>query len=183
MRETEVKYKYESIGREALIQRCIEKGFRKIAEVQEIDKYYTLEGKDFFREDKALRLRQICDCSDEIVKWKITYKGPNMSAGGQDREELETDVQNGTVMEELLERIGCHIVAEIDKYRIYFKRDNVNICVDSVKNLGEYVEIEIIGSEKDGKDMYCMIQGILNEMSFAHVTKELKTYLELILDA
>lgn len=183
MRETEVKYKYESIEREVLLKRCIEKGFQRVAEVQENDKYYTLEGKDFFKEDKALRLRRIRGSSDEIGKWKITYKGPNMSAGGQDREELETDVQNGTVIEELLERIGCRIVAEVDKSRIYFKRENVNICVDSVKNLGEYVEIEIIGSEEDGKNTYCMIQDILNEMSLSHVAKELKTYLELILDA
>ena len=104
MRETEIKYCYKK-GERPLITSFLKKNrYTQKYQVYEKDTYYTYKDRNFLKEDIALRVRKVQKESVPI-QWKLTYKGPNMTSGGQDREELELQItENGDSLSKLLEK-------------------------------------------------------------------------------
>jgi len=59
-------------------------------------------------------------------------------------EEHETEVGSLEETEHILECLGMRKLVEIDKDRKFAKFENYNLCLDNVKNLGNFMEIEIV---------------------------------------
>ncbi len=180
VREIEVKYQYWDTDRTHIEQTCRKLGFVHIKTVTEHDIYYTPSGRNLLKEGTAFRLRSIME--GKSANWEITYKGPNLSPGGQDREELEVAVQNnGALLPRILEHVGFIKLAEIHKTRAYFHHKDITICIDSVVNLGEYLEVEILGTEESSEEVYNKIGSIIDAFGLAHMENEPRTYLEMLL--
>jgi adenylate cyclase class 2 len=76
----------------------------------------------------------------------LTYKGPPRPDGiFKTREEMETRLEDGAVMLQVLERIGMCVCFRYQKYRREFALDGVHVAVDETP-IGNYVEFE--GSEE-----------------------------------
>ncbi|MBN1568476.1 MAG: class IV adenylate cyclase [Acidobacteria bacterium] len=85
----------------------------------------------------------------------LTFKGSPLAEGiFKTREELETGIEDGATLIQILERIGMQVGFRYQKYRREFLLDEVHVAVDETP-IGNYVEFE--GSENS-------IQGLAHRM-------------------
>jgi adenylate cyclase class 2 len=76
----------------------------------------------------------------------LTFKGPARQEGiFKTREELETELDNGAAMLQVLSRIGMRVCFQYQKYRQEYGLDGVRVAIDETP-IGNYVEFE--GSEE-----------------------------------
>jgi adenylate cyclase, class 2 len=87
----------------------------------------------------ALRIRM------ESGKSRVTFKGPVQPSTMKVREEVETVVGDGQVLQRIFEELGLRVWFRYEKYREEFSYDDVIIAIDETP-VGTYVEIE--GSER-----------------------------------
>jgi adenylate cyclase, class 2 len=72
----------------------------------------------------------------------LTFKGPPRQEGiFKAREELETQIEDGATLIQILEAIGMRIGFRYQKYRREFARNEVHVAVDETP-IGNYVELE-----------------------------------------
>lgn len=120
-------------------------GYDIVETLIETDSYYDDSNGLIRKSDSALRIR----CTeDEITgnkKSVVTFKGPKMDNKSMTRQEAETEVGDGKVLNEILEALGFSSVEpKVIKHREQFKRDFLNACLDRVEGLGDFLELEIL---------------------------------------
>lgn len=103
---------------------------------EENDLYFNHPSRDFGKTDEALRLRLVNG------RCKITYKGPKLSNETKARIEHETGIEDVEVFSLILNSLGFVKSGEIKKHRELYKLGDMEITLDSVDGLGEFVEIE-----------------------------------------
>lgn len=148
--EVEVKLKIED--KEQVKEKLVQLGFSEGELVAETDVYYTVAHHDFAGLDEALRIRNIENQRTKESTSVITYKGAKMDNKSMTRKELETEVGDADVCKEIFENIGFCPVPPVEKRRQYLQKENVTACVDEVKNLGDYLELEIIVDIEEEKE-------------------------------
>jgi len=142
--------------------------------IHEHDIYYNAPHRDFGATDEALRVRYT---NDHAV---ITYKGAKLAKYGlKAREELNTAVESGEVFEQILVRLGFVKTAEVNKWRENYRLGTASISLDSVDELGTFVEIEVM-TDLDGPDATKQITTLAKEMGIIG-EPILASYLELLL--
>lgn len=98
-------------------------------------------------EGENIRLRRVVQNTGEFFGY-LAYKTPlDSSAEFLSREELETRVDDPNVMLEILARLGYEIIDRIMKTRKQYKLGEINIGVDFVPGVGDFVEIEVGDNE------------------------------------
>lgn len=175
MQEIEAKLKIGADEKNKILDFCHKNNFVKHEPMVECDVYLSPGHKNIMKEDKALRVRRQGD------RWKLTYKEANRSKLIQDREEIELEVDDGKKLLQIFEKLDFCSILEVYKERTYYTKENISICMDDVRGLGEYAEIEILDSEKSAGGDEKQIWRILEEMGLGKVQTERKTYLELLL--
>ena len=83
----------------------------------------------------ALRIRM------ESGKSFVTFKGPVQPSIARVREELETIVNDGSMLVQILEALGFTVWFRYEKYREEFAVDDVIVAIDETP-VGTFVEIE-----------------------------------------
>ena len=172
MLEIELKVQVDALGpvREQLNTRNAQFSGR----IHEHDIYYNAPHRDFGTTDEALRVRYT---NDHAV---ITYKGAKRAKYGlKAREELNTAVESGEVFEQILVRLGFVKTAEVNKWRENYRLGNAAISLDSVDELGTFVEIEVM-TDLNGPDATNQINTLAKEMGIVG-EPILASYLELLL--
>jgi adenylate cyclase class 2 len=140
----------------------------------ERDVYYNAPHRDFGVTDEAVRVRY----TDEHAV--VTYKGAKIGVSGlKAREELNTAVESGEVFEAILDRLGFTRTAEVNKWREDYRLGNTVISLDSVEELGTFVEIEVL-AEHDDRIAAAQIEEISKEIG-VQGEPILASYLELVL--
>lgn len=181
MREVEVKAKYQPGQKAALITYLNEQGYRYMSHERQLDDYYNHPSRDFARTDEALRIRRVVDQEKYRELSILTYKGKNQSGYGQTREELECEIGSYPMMEQILKNLDFPLAAQVDKMRLVYQKDDISFCIDDVKGLGSYIEIEILVSEGMEEQACKRLRKIMEELSFVHPVVEERTYLDLLL--
>jgi adenylate cyclase class 2 len=172
MLEIELKVKVESLDPVRNNLKLYGAGFGEL--VHEHDIYYNAPHRDFGITDEALRVRY----TDRRAV--VTYKGAKRKdLMLKAREEINTAVESGPAFETLLHRLGFTKTAEVDKTREYYHLGTVSIALDTVRDLGTFVEIEVI-AEEGSKNTVDEI-GKIAEKIGAGGQPILASYLELIL--
>lgn len=96
----------------------------------------------FDTEDERLRVqRATLRVRSEGGKALLTLKGPVVPGLVKIREEHETVVADGAVLQTILEELGLHVWFRYEKYREEFSADDVVIAIDETP-VGVFVEIE-----------------------------------------
>jgi adenylate cyclase class 2 len=111
----------------------------------QIDTYFDHPSKVLVKERQYLRIRKSGDK-------KILAHHFCLGDGVNDECEVEMDKE--AEIEKLLERLGFPKLGVIDRSREQYKIRDFNICLDSIKGIGDLVEIELEvdrGSEKEAK--------------------------------
>jgi adenylate cyclase class 2 len=169
--EVEIKARVKDLGeiRERLLLRHASPSVR----LHERDVYYNAPDRDFASTDEALRLRYT---EEGCV---LTYKGPKIKDYRlKAREELNTGVESGNVTERILQRLGYVRVAEVEKTREYYDYRGALVCLDEVKDLGLYIEIE---AASDSQNPEGFVREIATELGIEG-EPILASYLELLLE-
>lgn len=155
-----------------IIDSIIKLGGKKISDLNEIDTYFNHPERDFAKTDEAFRLRKQND------KNKITYKGPKLSKKAKTRFESETSFEDYESMKVILEKLSFRETGVVEKNRTIYQYNGIDICIDRVKNVGDFVELEKMGEDKESieKELF-ELASQLNLSKF-----ETKSYLELLLE-
>jgi adenylate cyclase class 2 len=158
---------------ERVISSVIELGGREIYFTVQRDTYYRHPGRDFAHTDEALRIRE------EEGRSFITYKGPKLDADTKSREELEVPLVDPRDIGMLLLRLGFEPVAVVEKRRRGFLVGTLEVCIDEVKGLGHFLEVEAKGCE-DLEEGKARVLELLDTLGLDRM--ERKSYLELLLE-
>lgn len=92
-------------------------------------------------DEKLRRQRSTLRVRSEGGKSLLTYKGPAIPSLIKIRQEYETVVADGEMLNKILEELGLHCWFRYEKYREEFTNDDVVIAVDETP-VGVFVEIE-----------------------------------------
>ena len=138
--EIEVKAKLKNIQQTRSRLKAL--GTKRVGDKHEIDTYYSPKsGKRFVGKNfRRLRVRE--DKTNH--KARLEYHIPVGVVGGH---EFEVNISDAKVMHQILDKLGYYVEAVIDKKRETFKKGEITIVLDRVKDLGNYIEVEIITSK------------------------------------
>jgi adenylate cyclase class 2 len=142
MREIEIKVRANDlIGVE---HKLLEKGVALSAPITQHDVIYAhkKDGREFSIPSEGDIIMRIRYYPDRAV---LTLK--QQKSGEMDNLEYETDVKEPDEMHSILLAIGYEPIVEVDKVRRKGKFGEYEICLDDVKRLGTFVELEKMTSE------------------------------------
>jgi adenylate cyclase class 2 len=139
----EIEIKSYCDNREDVLQRINSLGGRFKGRVIENDIYFNHPCRDFATTDEALRIRII------DKKNILTYKGPKIGKKTKTRFEEEVPFDHLESMKIVLLRLGFTVVDEVAKTREIYCINDIDICVDEVVNVGNFVELEKMGERKE----------------------------------
>jgi adenylate cyclase, class 2 len=134
--EVEIKFRIDDI--DALIANLQAAGFRQITpRTHEMNTLYDQRGSKLRRRGALLRLREYGP------KWTLTYKdrsGPQ-SGRHKSRREIETQVENGQVMAQVLEAVDFKPSFRYEKFRSEWRDSDGHVVIDETP-IGTFGEIE-----------------------------------------
>lgn len=113
------------------------------------DEYFNHRQLRFELQDIALRIREVDG------RHILTFKGPNQDATTKIRTEVEVEFskEDAGKMSEMFLGMGMHSVAKVSKTRdsiqIRWQGTDVEVCLDSVEEVGCFVELEIVVESDD----------------------------------
>jgi adenylate cyclase class 2 len=137
MYEVEVKVRADH---EAVRERLADLDAEPLGTVEQVDTYFDAPHRDFAATDEALRLREERDTEGTLTE--LTYKGPLVEAESKTREEIESEVADRERVQAIFESLGFSPAATVEKERTRFRIDEFTVTIDSVAEVGEFVEVE-----------------------------------------
>lgn len=190
----EVELKFPVPDTRAIEQRLVALAARVHEPIEQVDRYFAHPCRDFARTDEALRLRRT---GDDVA---ITWKGPRIDAATKTRREIELPLsaalpQHGGTLPpaesaiarwtQLLEALGFRPVATVSKRRrparVLWQGTEVDVVLDSVTGLGEYLELELQARAEEVPVARACLESLARELGCG--VSERRSYLELLLAA
>jgi adenylate cyclase, class 2 len=165
----EIEIKSYCDDHDAVVDRALRLGARHGGALRERDLYLNHPARDFRKTDEALRLRQV---NDTVI---LTYKGPKLGKTTKTRREEEVLVGDFESILGILKLLGFIPSGTVEKERDVYHLGDVEICVDRVEDVGNFVELEKKGTDRESveKELF-RLAGELGLDRF-----ETRSYLEL----
>ena len=167
--EIEIKLKVDK-NEYTRILNVIKKYSTNKVNVNQIDTYYTLTNKEFNHE--WLRIR------NENGKYIFNYKKKidNSHYGKYD-----VLIDNITNLNIILNAIGVKNIGTINKNRIcYIYKNKYEFSFDTVKDIGMFIEIELINKSENFEKDFCELLNVLEELKIDLNMVERKKYIDYI---
>ncbi|OGG39917.1 hypothetical protein A2116_00080 [Candidatus Jorgensenbacteria bacterium GWA1_49_17] len=157
-KETEIEIQAKLENSKPLLE-FLEKEGKFESENRQSDEYFTPPHRDFLAPrpiEEWFRLR------DSNGKFSVNYKKWHFDKEGRGlyADEYETKIENIQMMRKVLESLNFKSIIVVDKKRKIWKYKDYEISMDSVKNLGDFVEIEYYG-ERDHADHKEIMDGMI----------------------
>lgn len=117
------------------------------SEKRQVDEYFSPAHRNFLEKrpvSEWLRLRE------EAGKYSLNYKKWHFDENGKSLDycdEYETKIEDIETIKKILNALNFKSLTIVDKSRKIYIYGNYEIALDSVKNLGDFVEIEYISNE------------------------------------
>ena len=178
----EVEVKLPIPDPEGVKNRILEAGFKEQRFIEERDTYFDNTRGDIRANGEALRVRETKDCRTGKKQAQINYKGKKLDTQTMTRRELETGVEDGAVCREILQAIGYSPAEpEVIKIRTMLQKDSVTACLDNVRGLGDFLELEILVEREEKKDAALgQIKDILNSLGYQVSDSVQTSYLSML---
>jgi len=146
MKDTEIEIKVKLQKIKPLIG-FLKKHAKFIGEKHQVDEYFVPAHRDFtsIRPVKEwLRLRS------SSGEYSINYKNWHHGKDGKSHhcDEYETKIESLNQLKKVLKVLDFKSLTKVDKTRNIWNYKNYQISIDTVKKLGDFVEIEYIGKKK-----------------------------------
>lgn len=132
--EVEIKFQVDDLR--ALNRKLRQAKFRlKTRRTHEMNTLYDLPGNVLRNRKELLRLREYGS------EWKLTHKSGSKRERHSSREEIETKVEDGKAMNEILTALGYSPSFRYEKFRAEWSDGKGDIVVDQTP-IGNFCEIE-----------------------------------------
>lgn len=179
MYEVELKVK---ASHDAVRDRLAALDAEAVDTVVQVDTYYDAPHRDFAATDEALRIRRESRTGGDQTT-RVTYKGPLVEDASKTRREVETGVEDGDRLDDIFDALGFSPAAVVEKERERYALGDYTVTLDSIADLGEFVEIEREATESDLDDAR---DGAIEHLRDLHLDpdEQIRTsYLGLLLDS
>lgn len=184
MYEVELKLRTEH---DAVRARLTEVGATPTTTVRQRDTYYNAPHRDFGETDEAVRIRNVdllesnspTESETEAV---LTYKGPLIDETSKTREERETPV-DADAMADILNSLGFSPLPTVEKEREQYTLNGYTITLDSVADLGEFIEIERMAEDHQIESIRDGAREIIRQIDLDPNKGITTSYLELLLES
>jgi adenylate cyclase class 2 len=189
MQVYEVEMKFPVNDLDALRQRLVALAARFHDPVDQVDLYFAHPSRDFAQTDEALRLRRVGHDA------AITWKGPRIGTAAKTRREIELPLEALPVSlpggapttidrwTELLEALGFRRAIEVVKRRlpasVQWQGVEVQIALDTVAGLGDFVELELLAAEGELSLAQERVSSLARRLGCG--PQERRSYLEMLL--
>lgn len=167
----EIEIRYELTNRVNLIE-WLDKYAIKGAKSHQIDTYYDNKYHSFVTDKEHiyewLRIREEDSCAS------INYKHwlPEDQIERTYCDEYELIIESPQNMKKILEMMGFEVFIIVDKIRYTWRWNDIEVAIDKVLGLGDYIEIEYKGHQKeDIGEITEYLYSLIEEMG-AEVGKE-----------
>ncbi len=141
--ENEIKYR--ATNQKELKNKIRKLGFRFVKKIIQEDIYFNPPHKDFSKSKRYyLRIRKISKGGNfeyHIVKNNIQTN------------ELTVKIENWKTLAKILEFLDFKKICVVNKERLVFQKGEIEIVMDKVKNLGNFIEIEFKGNPSNNTIM------------------------------
>jgi adenylate cyclase class 2 len=154
---------------------------KRVDAVTQVDTYYDAPHRDFAETDEALRIRRE-ERGDEATT-RVTYKGPLVEAASKTRKEVETGVADADRFDDILGALGFSPAAVVEKERERYTLDGYTVTLDTVADLGEFVEIEREATETELESVREGAVAHLRDLELNPGDQIRTSYLGLLLDS
>ncbi len=142
-KEIEIKLKVKDLD---VIKQKLQSIGKFVKKVKQKDTYFTPLHRDFFEKipaEEFLRIREQ-ENNNQITYHRDIDKGlPTEHA-----EEYETKISSPEIIHNIFTHLDIKERFIIEKEREYWECGNFEVVLDSVKNLGKYIEVEVINSKE-----------------------------------
>jgi len=152
-----------------------------VGTVTQMDTYYDAPHRDFAETDEALRIRR--ETRDGETTERVTYKGPLIEAASKTRREVETGVEDGDRLDDILDALGFSPAAVVEKERERYALDGYTVTLDTVAEVGEFVEIEREAPESELETVREGAVSRLRDLGLDPDAQIRTSYLGLLLDS
>lgn len=161
--------------------------------VYQVDTYYDHPCRSFKATDEALRVRRERNRDSGSdphglgavphgANIRLTYKGPRVDDASKTRAEYETIVESEEFIRQILEALGFSPLPPVKKTRERYSYDDFTVTLDSVDELGAFVEIETKGTEEDIAPLRDEALSVLQQLGLAPEATIQTSYLSLLLE-
>jgi len=133
-KEIEIKFRVDDLR--ALARKLRAAGFRVVTKpTNEMNTLYDLPGQVLRNRKELLRLRKYG------TSWRLTHKSGSKIGRHSSRNELETAVEDGKIMDAILRALGYSPSFRYEKFRAEWSEGKGNVVVDETP-IGNFCEIE-----------------------------------------
>lgn len=165
MYEIEVKACLKN--REAVLKKLKNLGCKFSSELHQVDTIFAPKGTPYPLLPMGTNVLRVRKQND---KYFFTLKIPQTSP--QDCIEREIEIKDGATMVEILRLMKWKSLPTVDKKRIKTNLNGIEIMLDRVKGLGEFIEAEKIVTQKNYKDRKKIQEELFDFLGTLGVLKE-----------
>jgi len=160
----------------------LEKNAEFKSEKQQIDEYFSPAHRDFTNVRPVKEWLRLRDAGGNS---SINYKNWHFDESGKSYhcDEFETRVEDLHSIRKILHVLNFQPIVKVDKLRKNWLYKDYEISIDSVKGLGDFVEIEYIGKDEDidPKKTTQEMVDFLKNLGCGKITRNYKGYPFLLL--
>lgn len=159
--EIEIQVRLKGV---ALLEEFLDKNGKYKSKKYQKDEYFTPPHKNFLDEEPVsewLRLRETKSNSINYKKWHYNKQGQSNYC-----DEYESEIGDLRLMRKMLDALGYRTIATVEKTRRTWMYKDYEVAVDSVTDLGDFVEIEYkadtnsADADKITNDMIALLKSI-----------------------
>lgn len=152
MQEIEIKFKVEDI--DSLKEKLINEGCKLSEKLHQKDTVFVSNLEDTTSSEGKMFIRI------RSVNGKNELNLKKQSKDIINSKEIEFDVSDYDKTYDFLDTLGLKKWVTVEKTRVTSSYEEFNICIDTVKYLGDFIEIEIV--TEDGNDIHIYEEKILD---------------------
>jgi len=157
-------------------------GAKLVDVIEEEDHYIDLAPCINMRDlDIALRVRKSRSLVKDAMVEEMTFKGRRVSEFPKIRKEITVNISNVESVLEIFRELGFRNIYVVSKTRKVYVLNKMKIFLDSVKGLGQFMEVELL-EPTDLNIFRDELAKLFTAIGVDESYIERKTYLELVLE-
>ena len=184
--KVETEQKYYCFNPEKLIEKINELGFNELNKKSESDEYFTDINSEYIVNRTCLRIRKTNNS-----KMEITFKGKSSSLLGKYcklENNISADIGEYENFVNLFTSLGFYSYCEVIKERLTFEKYDdkykYSIMIDSLPNIGGFVEFEILSEQEDSTkdELNIALKKFVNAFVDLNLKEETRPYRDVVAD-
>ena len=184
--KVETEQKYYCFNPEKLIEKINELGFNELKKKSESDEYFTDINSEYIVNRTCLRIRKTNNS-----KMEITFKGKSSSLLGKYcklENNISADIGEYENFVNLFTSLGFYSYCEVIKERLTFEKYDdkykYSIMIDSLPNIGGFVEFEILSEQEDSTkdELNIALKKFVNAFVDLNLKEETRPYRDVVAD-